>query len=337
MSTPRTVLVTGASGQDGSYLCERLLDEGCDVHALHHPSSSPGDSFDWGSRCTWHEGDLADAAGIRDLVLDVSPDEIYNLAGISSVALSWEQPVLTGQITGIGAAAIYDSAWHLQESSGRPVRVLQASSAEIFGSPTASPQNESTPVAPTSPYGAAKAYAHHLAAAYRARGLGIATTILYNHESPRRPEQFVTRKITRTAAAIALGLADELALGNLDAVRDWGWAPDYVEAMVLANRAEQADDYVIATGVAHSVRDFVAAAFKAAGVSDVERFVRVDPAFLRPVDPTLVLGDPSKARERLGWTPVTSFEELVSAMVQADLADLSTRADGPTEQKDRTL
>jgi len=319
------VLVTGASGQDGSYLCERLVAEGHDVHALHHPgSSSPSATLPESGAVTCHDGDLAHERGIRDLVLDVRPEEIYNLAGISSVARSWEEPVLTGTVTGLGAAAIFDSAWRLQESSELSVRVLQASSAEIFGSPATSPQDESTPVAPVSPYGAAKAYAHHLARAYRARGLHVATAILYNHESPRRPEQFVTRKITRTVAAIALGQADDLALGNLDAVRDWGWAPDYVDAMVRANRADDADDYVVATGAAHSVRDFVEAAFAAAGVADWERYVRVDPAFFRPADPTALIGDPSKARELLGWVPTTSFAEIVGAMVAQDLKELGS-------------
>lgn len=323
MGSQRTVFVTGASGQDGSYLCERLVAEGCDVHALHHPGTSvqpqPGSVVD---TVTWHRGDLADDTAIRDLVLAVRPEEIYNLAGISSVARSWEEPVHTGRITGLGAGAIFDSAWRLQESSGRVVRVLQASSAEIFGSPDASPQDESTPIAPVSPYGAAKAYGHHLARAYRARGLGVATTILYNHESPRRPEQFVTRKITRTVAAIALGLTDDLALGNLDAVRDWGWAPDYVDAMVRANRAESAEDYVVATGTAHSVRDFVRAAFEAAGVGDWERHVRVDPAFFRPADPTALVGDPTKAGSQLGWAPTRTFDEIVGAMVAQDLEEL---------------
>lgn len=322
MPTPRTVLVTGASGQDGSYLCERLLEEGCDVHALHHASSSPSRSFAWASRVTWHEGDLADITAVHALVLGLAPDEIYNLGGISSVAFSWQEPVLTANVTGLGAAGLFEAAWRTQEAAGKPVRVVQASSAEIFGSPEVSPQDESTPLHPVSPYGAAKAFAHHLAAAYRERGLGVSSCILYNHESPRRPETFVTRKITRGAAAIALGRADDLALGNLDALRDWGWAPDYVDAMVRANRADSAGDFVVATGVAHSVRDFVAAAFTAAGVTDWERHVRVDPAFLRPADPTALVGDASKARDLLGWTPTTTFEQLVEAMVESDLAEL---------------
>lgn len=317
------MLVTGASGQDGSYLCERLLAEGCDVHALNHAlSSPPSDSFAWGERVTWHEGDLADSAGVGELVRAVAPAEIYNLGGISSVAFSWQEPVLTAHVTGMGAASLYEAAWRTQQDTGEQVRVVQASSAEIFGSPEASPQNEDTPLRPVSPYGAAKAFAHHLAAAYRQRGLGVSSCILYNHESPRRPDTFVTRKITRAAAAISLGLADDLALGNLDALRDWGWAPDYVDAMVRANRSDEASDFVIATGAAHSVRDFVAAAFTAAGVDDWERYVRIDPAFLRPADPTALVGDASKARDVLGWEPTTAFADLVAAMVRTDLDEL---------------
>ena len=324
MAAPRTAFVTGATGQDGSYLCERLVDEGTVVHALHHAGSGPAlSTFPWADRVAWHDGDLADSDALERLVTSLAPDEIYNLGGISSVAFSWQEPVLTAQITGLGAAGLFEAAWRAQEATGKPVRVVQASSAEVFGSPEVSPQDERTPLRPVSPYGAAKAFAHHLAAAYRERGLGVSSCILYNHESPRRPDTFVTRKITRGAAAIALGLADELALGNLDALRDWGWAPDYVDAMVRANRAESADDFVVATGEAHSVRDFVAAAFTAAGVDDWERFVRVDPAFFRPADPAALVGNPAKARTRLGWTPTTPFAELVAAMVAADLDELS--------------
>jgi GDPmannose 4,6-dehydratase len=323
MASTRTAFITGATGQDGSYLCERLIDEGALVHALHHAGSGPDlTSYPWADQVVWHEGDLADTAAIGELVAAVEPDEVYNLGGISSVAFSWQEPVLTASVTGLGPAGLYDAAWRVQEATGKQVRVVQASSAEIFGSPEVSPQDEHTPLRPVSPYGAAKAFAHHLAAAYRERGLGVSSCILYNHESPRRPEAFVTRKITRAAAAIALGRADDLALGNLDAGRDWGWAPDYVDAMVLANRVGTAGDYVVATGVAHTVRDFVAAAFTAAGVSDWERYVRVDPAFFRPADPALLIGDASRAREVLGWRPTTSFEEVVAAMVRHDLDEL---------------
>jgi GDPmannose 4,6-dehydratase len=323
MTPTRTALVTGATGQDGSYLCELLLGEGTTVHALYHAESGPSlDSLPWAEQVAWHHGDLAQAGEIRHLVAELSPDEIYNLGGISSVALSWQEPVLTASVTGLGAAGLYDAAWHAQEASGRAIRVMQASSSEIFGSPTASPQDEDTPLRPITPYGAAKAFAHHLATAYRERGLGVSTCILYNHESPRRPDTFVTRKITRGAAAIALGLADDLALGNLDVVRDWGWAPDYVDAMVRANRADPAGDYVVATGIGHTVRDFVAAAFRAAGIADWEPHIRIDPAFQRPADPAALVGDAEKARERLGWAPTVTFDQIVSMMVEVDLDEL---------------
>lgn len=317
--------VTGATGQDGSYLCERLLAEGAEVHALDHQASNPGTPVGaWQSRIHWHEGDLGRAGDLRDLLLDVSPTEVYNLGGISSVAYSWDEPIETAQVTGLGAASLFDAAWRLQESTGSAVRVIQASSAEIFGSPDVSPQSEDTPVRPVSPYGAAKAFAHHLAGTYRARGLGVSALILYNHESPRRPTSFVTRKITRGAAAISLGRQSELALGNLDSVRDWGWAPDFVDAMVRANRFPAADDYVIATGQAHSVRDFVIAAFAAAGVDDWQSRVRIDPAFFRPSDPAALVGDPSKARSVLGWRTTTRFEAMIAAMVEQDIDDLAS-------------
>lgn len=317
--------VTGATGQDGSYLCERLLAEGAEVHALSHQPSNPETPVGaWQSRVHWHEGDLGHAGTLHDLLLDVSPTEVYNLGGISSVAYSWDEPIETAQVTGLGAASLFDAAWRLQESTGSAIRVVQASSAEIFGSPDVSPQSEDTPVRPISPYGAAKAFAHHLAGTYRARGLGVSALVLYNHESPRRPTSFVTRKITRGAAAISLGLQSELALGNLDSIRDWGWAPDFVDAMVRANRAPTADDYVIATGEAHSVRDFVIAAFDAAGTEDWEHRVRIDPAFFRPSDPAALVGDASKARLALGWRTTTSFEAMVAAMVAQDIDDLAS-------------
>ena len=219
----------------------------------------------------------------------------------------------------LAAAGLLESAMLTQEKHGRPVRFVQASSAEIFGQPDRSPQTESTPIRPVNPYGAAKAYAHLMVDVYRRRDLHAVSLILYNHESPRRPEQFVTRKITSTVAAIAQGRADHLALGNLDARRDWGWAPDYVDAMVRAARAEQARDYVIATGVGHSVRDFVGAAFTRAGIAEWEPLVVVDPAFVRPADPTELVGDATLARAALDWSPTVDFDEIVGRMVDADL------------------
>jgi GDPmannose 4,6-dehydratase len=272
-----------------------------------------------------HQGDLTDDASLATVVARSQPDEVYNLAGISSVAFSWERPVLTADVTALGAARLLEQVWQLQERLGRPVRFVQASSAEIFGDAEIAPQDESTPLRPNSPYGASKAFAHQLVGVYRGRGLHAVSAILYNHESPRRPPTFVTRKITRAAARIALGLERELVLGNLDARRDWGWAPDYVDAMVRSARHEVANDYVVATGQAHSVRDFVAAAFARAGVADWERCIRVDQAFVRPSDAALQLGDATRARTELGWTPTVSFEDLVGRMVEADLETSAAR------------
>jgi GDPmannose 4,6-dehydratase len=228
--------------------------------------------------------------------------------------------VLTGLVTGLGAVGVMQGCLSLQEKLGRPVRLVQASSAEIFGEPAEVPQRETTLVRPSSPYGAAKAYAHQMAAVFRSRGLLVSTVILYNHESPRRPETFVTRKITAAAARIARGEQDRLSLGNLEAKRDWGWAPDYVAAATLALRHAVSDDYVIATGVSHTVAEFVAAAFSAAGIADWRSLVDLDPAFARTGDPAEQRGDATKAREVLGWQPSMAFEDIVAAMVQADLS-----------------
>lgn len=308
----RRAFITGIGGQDGTYLAERLLADGLEVHALAldadgHPAHCP-------EAVVLHRGDLADVDGTRRLLLDVAPGEVYNLAAISSVAQSWDEPDLTARVNGQAAVALMESA---RQVGG--VRFVQASSAEIFGEPAESPQTEATAVRPVNPYGAAKAYAHLAAGVLRQRDEHVSSVVLYNHESPRRPERFVTRKITSTVAAIARGDADRLALGNLEARRDWGWAPDYVDAMVRAARAEAPGDYVVATGVAHSVRELVAAAFDAAGIDDWEPLVHQDPAFFRPADPTELVGDASRAREVLGWAPTVGFEEIVRRMVEADL------------------
>ena len=316
-------LITGITGQDGGYLAERLLGEGYAVHGLVHD----GDLgiADLTRRCpdaVLHQGDLTDDPSLAALVHASQPDEVYNFAGISSVAFSWERPVLTADVTALGAARLLEQVWQHQERSGTAVRFVQASSAELFGNAEVAPQDEDTPIRPTSPYGASKAFAHQLVGVYRARGMHAVSAILYNHESPRRPPTFVTRKITRAAARISQGLERELVLGNLDARRDWGWAPDYVDAMVRAARHSTARDYVVATGEAHSVRDFVAAAFARAGVPDWEDRVRVDAAFVRPTDAALQVGNPARARAELGWAPTVDFQELVGRMVDADLARL---------------
>lgn len=319
--TPRVALVTGITGQDGGYLAERLLADGVEVHGVVH-DADPGTNelLQRSPDVVLHRADLRDEDGLAVVVDRVEPDAVVNLAGISSVAFSWEHPVLTADVTALGAARLLDAAWRLQERSGRPVAFVQASSAEIFGDAERSPQDETTPVRPVSPYGAAKAYAHGLVGVYRSRGLAASSLVLYNHESPRRPPSFVTRKITQAAARIAAGLQDDVALGNLDVRRDWGWAPDYVDAMVRALHAEHADDYVVATGEAHSVREFVEAAFTHAGVADWESRVRVDPRFVRPADAALLVGDASRARQRLGWQPTVGFRDLVGRMVDHDVA-----------------
>jgi GDPmannose 4,6-dehydratase len=312
-------LVTGITGQDGGYLAERLLADAYEVHGLVHDGDPQLPELL--GRCpsvVLHRGDLQDGGSLAAAVAAADPDEVYNLAGVSSVAFSWEQPVLTADVTALGAARLLDEARLLQERRGRAVRFVQASSAEIFGAASGA-QDESTPLAPTSPYGAAKAYAHQLCGLYRSVGVFAVSMVLFNHESPRRPPTFVTRKITQTVARIASGEESELVLGNLDARRDWGWAPDYVDAMVRAARAAAADDYVVATGEAHSVREFALAAFARVGIEDGESRIRVDPSLVRPGDPPVLVGDAARARAVLGWQPTVSFEELVGRMVDADL------------------
>lgn len=324
----RRALVTGITGQDGGYLAEQLLAEGTEVHGMvHEGDPAVAELVARSPQVHLHDGDLADAGGMRALVSRIEPDEVYNLAGISSVAFSWEHPALTGQLSGQAAVVLLEAAHALQERTGRRVAFLQASSAEIFGEATAAPQDELTPIRPVSPYGAAKAYAHHMVAALRSKGLAASSCILFNHESPRRPETFVTRKITAAAARIGTSGSGVVRLGNLEARRDWGWAPDYVDAMVRAARHGSGGDYVVATGVTHTVADFAEAALRRAGLGDEWReHVETDPAFLRPKDAPLLVGDSSLARAELGWSPSVGFEELVGRMVDHDLALLGRSA-----------
>ncbi|WP_340537223.1 GDP-mannose 4,6-dehydratase [Nocardioides sp. GXZ039] len=317
--------ITGAGGQDGGYLAEALAARGDEVHVL----ALPGEPLpDVPETAHVHRGDVTDVEATRRLILDLAPDRVFNLAALSSVAQSWAEPDRTAQVNGTAAVALLESARLLGER-GADVRFVQASSAEIFGHPDASPQDEATSVRPTNPYGAAKAYAHLAVGVYRARGLHASSLVLYNHESPRRPAQFVTRKVTSTVAAIANGRADRLTLGTLEPRRDWGWAPDYVTAMIAAADAPQADDYVIATGVAHSIRDLVSTAFARVGIDDWEPLVELDPALARPSDAPELVGDATRARTALGWTPTVDFEEIVARMVDADLATLQ-RSRGST-------
>jgi len=314
--------VTGITGQDGGYLSEQLLAEGTEVHGMVRPGDDDAvrDLLSRAPAAVLHQGDLDDADRLSQLVADLRPDEIYNLGGISSVAYSWQEPALTARLSGVAAAVVLEAAWRLQEDSGRRVACLQASSAEIFGHAALSPQDESTPVRPVSPYGAAKAYAHHMAGMYRERGLHVATCILFNHESPRRPLTFVTRKITAAAARIGAEGSGVIQLGNLDACRDWGWAPDYVDAMVRAVRTQIAGEYVVATGETHTVADFAEAALRRAGFGDDWRDrVEVDAELLRPAEASTLVGDAGKARRELGWEPTVRFEEVVGRMVDHDM------------------
>jgi len=316
--TTERVLVTGANGQDGTYLLRRLVDEGHDVHGMCH-SWSGADRLDGEvPAATAHVCDLSDAAGLARMIEEIVPTHIYNLAGNTSVARSWEYPAETADVLGLGPIRILEAAWKLGERTGRGVRFVQASSAEIFGDATIVPQDESTPRKPVTPYGAAKSFAHEMAGVYRHRGMFASTAILYNHESPRRPTSFVARKISHEVARIALGMSDRLTLGNIEVHRDWGYAPDYVDAMVRIARAPSAGDYIVATGRSHSVRDFVDAAFRHVGIDDWERFVVIDPAFYRPADPKELVGDPARLRA-LGWQPSVDFRQLVALMVDHDL------------------
>ena len=317
----RAALITGITGQDGSYLAELLLEKGYDVHGLVRRSST--ERFDriehLRSRLTLHQGDLLDQRSLVDALRASRPDEIYNLAAMSYVAVSWVQPTLTAEFSGVGVTRILEA---VREACPQ-ARFYQASSSEMFGKVREVPQTELTPFYPRSPYGVAKAYGHFITVNYReSYDLHATSGILFNHESPRRGLEFVTRKITWHAAAIKLGLATELRLGNLDAERDWGFAKDYVEAMWLMLQRDEPSDYVIATGIAHSVRDVVEIAFDQAGIAVEDRIV-LDPTFVRPAEVERLIGDHSKATEQLGWTPTTDFETMIRLMVDADLALLT--------------
>jgi GDPmannose 4,6-dehydratase len=315
------VLVTGANGQDGAYLIERVLAGGSEVHGMCHSQDGADRLRVLFPGVTAHVADLADTAGIRELVELVEPTRIFNLAGNTSVARSWEFPAETADVLGIGPIRLLEAAWNHFQRTGQQVRMLQASSAEIFGDATEVPQTESTPRRPVTPYGAAKGFAHEMVGVYRARGLHVSTAVLYNHESPRRPEAFVARKIAIAVARIARGLEETLTLGNIDVSRDWGYAPDYVDAMIRITSQPDPDDFIVATGVSHTVRDFVATAFDVAGVLDWQDRVVIDPALYRPADPQRLVGDPAKLRA-LGWQPSVSFADLVRIMVAAELEKL---------------
>ena len=331
-------LITGITGQDGSYLAEFLLAKGYDVYGIIRRSSSFNtariddiyqDPHTAEAKLHLTYGDLNDASSLNKALRTVRPDEIYNLAAQSHVRVSFDIPEYTAEITGLGTVRLLEA---IRESGLRP-KFYQASSSEMFGKVLEIPQRETTPFYPRSPYGAAKVYAHWITVNYReAYGLFACNGILFNHESPRRGETFVTRKITRAAARIKLGLQEELFLGNLDAKRDWGYAGDYVEAMWLMLQQPQADDYVVASGESHTVREFLDIAFGHLEL-DWQRYVKIDPRYYRPTEVDLLIGDPAKAMRQLGWKPTVNFHRLAIMMVEADLKSERLKLEGTGPKK----
>ena len=313
-------LITGIGGQDGSYLAELLLDAGYEVVGLVRPGAEPYENLaSLTGKIELYEADLLNQTSLAQALRAARPTEVYNLAAPSFVPASWDQPVQTAEFAAVGATSLLEAIRLVDPK----IRFYQASSSEIFGDPAETPQTEATPLAPVTPYGVAKAYAHFSARSYRHRyGLYACSGILYNHESPRRPLQYLPRKVSHGAAAISLGLQDELVLGDLDARRDWGYAPDYVRAMWLILQQDEPDDYVIASGESHSVQDLVACAFEHVGL-DWQRHVRVDPALQRgPAELHQLVGNPAKARSKLGWSPEVDFEDMVRRLVDADCSRL---------------
>ncbi|MEU6891452.1 GDP-mannose 4,6-dehydratase [Streptomyces sp. NPDC046557] len=335
----KTALITGVTGQDGSYLAELLLSKGYTVHGLVRRSSSFNteridhiyqDPQTENRSLVLHHADLSDGVALVNLLRDIRPDEVYNLGAQSHVRVSFDAPLYTGDVTGLGALRLLEAI----RASGVDTRIYQASSSEMFGS-TPPPQNELTPFHPRSPYGAAKVFAYWTTVNYReAYDMFAVNGILFNHESPRRGETFVTRKITRAVARIKAGLQDHLYLGNLDAVRDWGYAPEYVDAMWRMLQQDVPTDYVVATGVAATVREFVASSFRHAGL-DWNEHVRYDPKYERPSEVDALIGDASKAQEILGWKPTVLVEELARIMVEADIRQVEDQLAGVTVRIDR--
>lgn len=317
----KKALITGITGQDGSYLAELLLSKGYQVTGMVRRAST--ETFDRiehiRDQISLVQGDLLDQGSINQIMQDVQPDEVYNLAAMSFVPTSWSQPILTGEFTALGVTKMLEAIRKICPKA----RFYQASSSEMFGRVIETPQTEKTPFYPRSPYGVAKVYGHFITVNYReSYNLFALSGILFNHESPRRGKEFVTRKISDGVARIKLGLQKELRMGNLDAKRDWGFSGDYVRAMWLMLQQDKPDDYVVATGETHSVREFLDIAFQHVGLN-YEDYVVVDPRFIRPAEVDLLLGNPAKARENLGWKPEVSFEQLVTMMVDADLKRLS--------------
>ncbi|MCX6470793.1 MAG: GDP-mannose 4,6-dehydratase [Corynebacteriales bacterium] len=327
--TQKRALITGITGQDGLYLAELLQTTGYEVWGLVRGQNNPkvGALREEFPDVKIVTGDLLDLSSLMKSMTLARPDEVYNLGAISFVAYSWENARLTTDVTGGGVLNMLEAVRLYQDISDHEVRFYQASSSEMFGRVQEVPQKETTLLWPRSPYGVAKVYGHYMTINYReSYGMHASSGVLFNHESPRRGIEFVTRKISNAVARISLGLQDSISLGNLDAKRDWGFAGDYVEAMYLMLQQDEADDYVISTGETHSIREFLDIAFTEVGIDDWERYVTIDPQFFRPAEVDLLIGDSAKAREKLGWTPSVSFPELVRMMVAGDLESERTRA-----------
>jgi GDPmannose 4,6-dehydratase len=326
----KRALITGITGQDGRYLAGFLSDKGYQVFGLVRGQNNPKAALVMQETPSLElvDGDLRDLSSLIAVVERVQPDEVYNLGAISFVHLSFTQPELTSEITGLGVLRMLEAVRIVGGGEQNPIRFYQASSSEMFGKVRETPQTELTPFHPRSPYGVAKVFGHHMTVNYReAYGLHASSGILFNHESEKRGLEFVTRKITNSLARIKLGLQDSITLGNLDSARDWGFAGDYVEAMWLMLQQDVADDYVVATGETHTIREFLDAAFACAGYDDWSDYVTQDPRFERPAEVDLLMGDATKAREKLGWTPKVDFAALVRRMYDSDLAEESARAD----------
>ena len=325
----KRALVTGITGQDGRHMSEFLTDKGYQVFGLVRGQNNPKAKLvtDENPALELVEGDLRDLSSLIAAVEQVQPDEVYNLGAMSFVALSFRQPELTADITGVGVLRMLEAIRIVGGAEANPIRFYQASSSEMFGKVRETPQTEQTGFHPRSPYGVAKVFGHHMTVNYReSYDLHASSGICFNHEGPRRGLEFVTRKITNGIARIKLGLQDSITLGNIDAARDWGYAGDFVEAMWLMVQQDEPDDYVIATGETHTVRDFLSLAFRRAGYDDWEQYVRRDPRFERPAEVDLLMGDPAKAHRQLGWKPKVAFEELVAMMYEADLAEEAEKA-----------
>jgi GDPmannose 4,6-dehydratase len=330
----KIALISGITGQDGSYLAELLLSKGYEVHGIIRRASTFNtsridhlyqDPHINGVKFFLHYGDLSDTGNIRKLIYQIQPDEIYHLGAMSHVRVSFDMPEYTANITGLGTLRILEAIKDFQEQTGKKIKCYQASSSEMFGSAPA-PQNENTPFHPRSPYGCAKVFAFHTTVNYReAYNIFACNGVLFNHESPRRGETFVTRKITRGVAKILAGLDKKIYLGNLEARRDWGYAPEYMEAAYLMMQQKEPDDYVIGTGESHSVREFVEAAFKHAGISNWRDYIEIDPRYFRPSEVENLIANPQKAKEKLGWEAKTKFNDLVRIMVETDIKQVESR------------